>query len=163
MNSADGCEAGADRADDGAAQMNIEVMANQPRGHGVENAPQKETAIRCHQHARLLVVGGSPPGQRLERGTFDLDVLAVASIASPDHFIDEAPVGGEVGEVTRTTPQKLVGKHLLEMPMRALDCAVLVSDTRIVARRSHAVMSAQFFVAQHQVFLHVAIAVAERR
>src|SRR5579864_9472898 len=112
---------------------------------------------------RLLIVGGSPLWQRLERGTLDLDAFAFAGVASPDHFVNEAPVGCEVGEVARTAQQKLIGKHLLEMPIRALDRAVFVSNAWIVARRHHAVMSAQFLVAPRQVFLHVAIDVAERR
>src|SRR5260370_16632647 len=127
--------------------MDIEAMADQARGNAVEDAPQDEAATRRDEHARLLVVGGSTLGQRLERGALDLDALAVASIAPPDHFVDEAPVGGEVGEVARAAQQKLVAKHLLEVPVRALDCALLLSDTPIVPRRRHAALRAQFFVA----------------
>jgi hypothetical protein len=76
--------------------------------------------ITVTEHARLLVVGGSPRRQRLEHA-LDIDALAVAGIAPPEHF---------------------VVKHLLEVPVCALDCAVLVSDARIVARRHHAVMGA---------------------
>ena len=138
-------------------------MADQARGNAVEDPPQDEAATRCDKHARLFAVGGSPLGQRLECGALDLDALAVAGIAPPDHFVDEAPIGGEVGEVARAAQQKLVAKHLLEVPVRALDCAVLVSDAWIVARRRHAVMGAQFLVASRQVILGVAIKVAERR
>src|SRR5437899_6340754 len=120
--------------------MDIEAMADEARGNAVEDAPQDEAAARCDEHARLLVVGGSPLGQRLERGALNLDALAVAGIAPPDHFVDETPIGGEVREVARAAQQKLVAKHLLEVSVRALDGAVLVSDTRIVARRRHAVM-----------------------
>ena len=61
----------------------------------------------------------------------------------------------------RAAQQKLVAKHLLEVPVRALDGAVLVSDARIVARRRHTVMRAQLFVAPREVVLGGAIKVAE--
>src|SRR5579864_8348962 len=108
--------------------MDIEAMADQPRGNAVEDAPQGEAAARRDEHARLLVVGGSPPGQRLECGALDLDALAVAGVAAPDHFVDEAPIADEIGELARATQQKLVAKHLFEVPVRTLDCAVLMRD-----------------------------------
>jgi hypothetical protein len=40
-------------------------MADQPRGDAVEEAPQDEAATRRAEYARLLVVGGSPPGSGL--------------------------------------------------------------------------------------------------
>src|SRR6266852_4749293 len=47
--------------------------------------------------------------------------------------------------------------------MRTLDRTVLVRDTRIVARRRHAVMGAQLLVAPGQVLLGIPMEVAERR
>jgi hypothetical protein len=79
--------------------MDVEAMADQARGNVVEDAPQDEAATRCDEHARLIVVGGSPLRQQLECGALDLDALA--GIAAPDHFVDEAPIGGEVREVAR--------------------------------------------------------------
>jgi hypothetical protein len=49
------------------------------------------------------------------------------------------------------------------MAVCTLDRTVLVSDARIVARRRHAVMGAQLFVAPRQVFLRLAREIAERR
>src|SRR5258707_12150018 len=115
--------------------MDIEAMADQARGNAVEDAPQDEAATRCDEHARLLVVGGSPRGQRLERGALDLDALAVAGIAPPDHFVDEAPAGGEACEVARAAQQKLLAKHLLEIPMRTLDGAGFLGDAGILGVR----------------------------
>jgi hypothetical protein len=136
--------------------MDIEAMADQARGNAVEHPPQDEATARCDHDARLFVVGGSAIGERLERGALDLDAFAVPGIAPPYNFVDEAPVGGEVGEVARAAQQKLVAKHLLEMPVCALDRAVLMSDAGIVARRCHAVMGAQLLVAPRQVVLGLA-------
>jgi hypothetical protein len=47
--------------------------------------------------------------------------------------------------------------------MRALDRAVLVGDTGVVAGRRHGVMGAQLLVASRQVYLGITIDVAERR
>ena len=88
--------------------MDIEAMADQARGNAVEHPPQDEAAARCDHNTRLLIVGGSAIGERFERGALDLDAFAIPGIAPPDNFVDEAPVGGEVGEGARAAQQKLV-------------------------------------------------------
>jgi hypothetical protein len=79
--------------------VNIQPVADQPRRHAVEDAPQDEPAARGDQDARLLIVGRSSIGKRLERGALDLDTLAVPGIAPPDHLVVEAAVGGEILEL----------------------------------------------------------------
>src|SRR5713101_7213168 len=103
-------------------------MADQTRRNAVEDASQDKAAARRHQDASLLIVGGSSAGKWLERRALDLYALAVPGIAPPDHLIDEASIGGEVLEVAQTTQQQLVAKHILEVPMGALDRAVLVCN-----------------------------------
>src|SRR5215469_13461040 len=49
------------------------------------------------------------------------------------------------------------------MTMHALDRAVFVRDAEVVPSRHHAVMDAQFLVAACQIFLRIAIEVAEGR
>lgn len=39
------------------------AMADQPRRHGVEHAPQDEAAAGCGSNELFLEVGGAPPGQ----------------------------------------------------------------------------------------------------
>src|SRR6266705_2759846 len=144
-------------------EVNVEAMADQTRRNAVEHASQDKAAARRHQDASLLIVGGSSAGKWLERRALDLDALAVPGIAPPDHLIDEAAIGGKMLEVARGTQQKLVAKHLLEMPMGTLDRAVLVRDAAIVARRRHAVMGAQLLVAPGEVLLCITIEIAARR
>ena len=144
-------------------EANIETMADQTRGNAVEHAPQHEAAARRDQHARLLVVGGAAFRKRLERRTLDLDALAVAGVAASDCLVHEAAVGGQIREVARAAQQELVAKRLLQMPMRALDRAVLVRDAAIVARRRHAVMGAQFLITSGEVVLGDPIEIAKRR
>ena len=71
------------------------------------------------------------------------------------------PVGRQIVEVERAPHQQRVLDRRLEMAVRALDCAVLVGNARIVAGRPHAVMAAQLLVAAREVFLGVALEVAE--
>ena len=80
-------------------EMNIETVADQTRRNAVEHAPQDEAAARRHQHARLLIVGGSSIGELLEGYALDLDAFAVPGVAPPDHLVDEAAIGGEIREV----------------------------------------------------------------
>src|SRR5271166_3919047 len=69
-------------------------MADQTRWNAVEHAPQHEAASRRDLDARLPIIGGPSLGEWLEHSALDLDTLAIASVAPPDHFINEAPVGG---------------------------------------------------------------------
>ena len=143
-------------------KMDAEAMTNEARGDAVEHPPQDEPAARGDAHARVLVVGRSPLGQRLERGALDLDALAVASVAAPHDLVDQASVGGKLGELSRAPQQQLVLDRLLQMAVGALDRAVFMREAGIVARRRHAVMSAQLLVAPRKVVLRSAIEIAER-
>ena len=73
-------------------EVNIQPVADQTRGNGVENAPQDEAAARGNENTRLLVVSRSSVWQRLERRSLNLDAPAVPGVAPPDHLIDEAAV-----------------------------------------------------------------------
>ena len=101
-------------------EPHIETMADQTRWHAVEHAPQHEAATRRDLDARLLIIGRPSLGEWLERRALDLDTLAIASVAPPDH-LNEAPVGGKVRELMRTAQQQFVAKHILEVTVRALD------------------------------------------
>src|SRR5437588_8501762 len=96
-------------------------------------------------------------GQRLKGCALDLNALAVAGVAPSDHLVNEAAVSGEIREVAGAAEQKLVAKHVLEVPMGALNHAVLVGETTIVARRRHAVMPTQLLVTPGEVLLGNAI------
>src|SRR5262245_12802250 len=138
-------------------------MADQTRRDAVEHAPQHEATARSDLNPHLFVISRSALWEWLERGALDLDALAIAGVAPSDSFIDEATVGGKICEVARATQQRLVSKGLLEMPMRALDRAVLMREPTIVARRRHAVMCTQVLVMPGEIVLGKAIEVAERR
>ena len=81
-------------------EVNIETVADQTRRDAVEHAPQHKAAARGDLDARLLVISRPSLGKLLERSTLDLDALAVAGVAPPDHLINEAAVGGKVRELT---------------------------------------------------------------
>src|SRR5262249_36788369 len=82
---------------------------------------------------------------------------------SANDLIDKTAVAVQVIEVSTATQQQRILQGFLEMAVRALDRTILVCDTQIVARRYHAVMAHEFLIALRQVFLSVAIHVAERR
>ena len=140
-----------------------EPMADQPRRHRVEHPAQDEAARRGDDHALLLEVGGAALGQLLEHAPLDLDLPAVPRVAAADHLVDEAAVGVEIGEVSAAAQQQVVLDHLLQVPVRAFDRAVLVGDARIVARRCHPVVRTQRLVALGLIHFSVTVEVAERR
>ena len=86
-------------------QVDTETVADQPRRHAVEHAPQDEAATRGHQDASLLIVGRPSLGQLLDGRALDLNALAVAGIAPPDHFVNEAAISGKIGKLARAAQQ----------------------------------------------------------
>jgi hypothetical protein len=101
--------------------VNIETVADQTRRDAVEHAPQHKAATRGNLDARLLIINRPSLGKLLEYSTLDLDALAVAGVAPPDHLINEAAVGGKVRELTLAAQQQFVVKHVVEMAVGALD------------------------------------------
>src|SRR5690242_1981884 len=108
-------------------------MPDQPRGNRVEDAAQKEPTAAGDDDQLLLVVVSPSRRQWLELGPLDLQRLAAARIGLADHFIDEAAIGIEIGEVAAATQQQSLPKRSLEVGMRPFDRAILVRHARIVA------------------------------
>src|SRR5450631_3829167 len=98
-----------------------------------------------------------------EHRPLQLDALSIVGVASANDLVDEAAISGEVIEVAAAAQQQCVLQRLLEMPMRTLNRAILVRDTQIVAGRHHLVMEHQRLIAQRQIFLRVAVQIAECR
>ncbi len=92
----------------------------------------------------------------------EIEQFAVARIAPPDDLIDKATVGLERVKGARAAQQQRIHNRFLQMAMRALDCAVLMRQTRIVAARRHAVMGAQRLIASGEIRAGIAVEVAER-
>jgi hypothetical protein len=123
-------------------EAHAQAMADEPRGDRVEHLAQREAAARGHCHDRLFAIGGALWRPRPERRTLDLDQLAPSRIVPADYLVEELPVGVEVGKITRSSQQQLIAKRPLEMPVRALDGAVLMREAGVVARRCHSIMRA---------------------
>ena len=104
-------------------KMDAEAMTNEARGDAVEHPPQDEPAARGNAHARFLIVRCSALWQLLERRAFNLDAPAVASVAAPHDLVDQASVGGKLGELSRAPQQQLVLDRLLQMAVGALSIA----------------------------------------
>src|ERR1700684_1439619 len=139
------------------------MMADEPRWRRVEDAAQHEAAARCNGDDLLLVIGRPAFGKRAEHWPLQLDAFAIVGVAAPDNLVDEAAIGIEVSEVPAATQEQCILQRLLEMAVRTLDGTILVRDTQIVAGGRHAVMAHQLLIAQRQVFLGVALQVAECR
>src|SRR6478735_7847515 len=144
-------------------QAHPEPMADQARGHGVEHLAQREAARGGDADADFLVIGGALARQGLQFGAFEVDALGIADVASADDLVDEAAIGGQIGEIGRTPHQQRVLDGALEMAVRAFDGAVLMGDAGIVARRRHAVMAAELIVAARQVCAGLGVEIAEGR
>jgi hypothetical protein len=142
-------------------EAHAQAMADQARWHAVEHLAQGEAARGGHDDDRLLVVGGAPGRQGLQRRALDGDARRRAGVVAPDHLVDEAAIGGQVGEATGAAQQQRIGDRRLEVAVRALDRAVLVREPGVVAAGCHAVVGAQRVVAPGQVLGRVAPEVAE--
>ena len=76
-----------------------QAVADQPRRHGVEHLAQGEAAQRGDDGDRLLVVAGPAVRQRLEDSALGLDAPGDPRVLAADDLVDEAAVGGKIGEV----------------------------------------------------------------
>jgi hypothetical protein len=137
-------------------------MADQARGHGVEDLAQGETAAGGDGDDGLLEVAAPPVGQSLQMLPLGVDACGVSAVPAADELIDEMAIGGEIVECRRAAQQQCILQGAAEMAVGALDRAVLVGDAAIIAARRHAVMRAQCLVAPGQIGSGIGIEVAER-
>ena len=97
-------------------EAQAQLMADQPRGHGVEHLAQGEGAGGGDVDMGLLVIGGLALRQVFQFGPLLVDPLGVASIAAPDDLVDEPPPAGKIVEVARGAQQKGVVSALFKWP-----------------------------------------------
>jgi hypothetical protein len=137
-------------------------MADQAKGNGVEDAPEKEPTAACHRVEFFLEIVSAPHWQGIEPRPLDLERLAPASVGASDHLIDEAAIRIEVSKIAAATQQQRLLQGHLEMCVRPLDRAVLMRHPGIVARRRHAVVRAQCLVTACQILHGVPFQIAKR-
>ncbi len=80
-------------------------MSDQRRWDGVEDAAQKKPTAAGNGDQFLLMVVRASWRQCLELGSLDLQRFVAARIGLADHFIDEASISIEIGEVAAATQQ----------------------------------------------------------
>ena len=90
------------------------------------------------------------------------DTPLVAGVLATEDLVDEVPVGRKVSEVGAPAQEQRIADRALEVSMRALDRAVLVCDTAVVAARLHPVVQAQGLIARGQILPGGAVQVMER-
>jgi hypothetical protein len=138
-----------------------QAMADQPRGHRIEDLSQDEAARRGDGHDRRFVIGRTASRQRLQRRTLEIQPLGNARIAPTDNLVDEAAISVQRVEIARAAQQQRIRDRLLQVAVRALDRAVLVRQAGIVAGRLHAVMGARRLVPLGRIPSGVAVEIAE--
>jgi hypothetical protein len=95
-------------------------------------------------------------GIRKKRRPLQLDSLAIVGVASANDLVGKAAVGIQVVEVSAAAKEQRILQRLLEMPVRALNGAILVCDAQVIPGRYHVVMAHQSLIAQRQILLQVA-------
>ena len=109
-----------------------ELVADQPRRHGVEDLAQGEGAGRGDRDARFLEVGRLARRQLLQLGAFEIDARGVAGVAPTDELVDELSPGGKIVEVARAAQQQLVFERGFDMAVGAFDRAVFMGDAGLL-------------------------------
>src|SRR6201995_5122337 len=142
-------------------QPHAKAMADQARGHRIEHLLEGEPAGRTEGYGRLFVIRRPPRRQCLQGRPFEIQPLAVASIAAPDELVDKAAISLERIKIARSAQQQRVLDRSLQMAVRAFDRAVLMRQAPIVAGRLHAVMRAQCLVAPRLILSCVGVEIAE--
>ena len=83
-------------------QPHAKPMADQARGHRIEHLLEGEPAGRGDGDDRLFVIRGPMCRQRLQGRPFEIQPLAVASIAAPDDLVDKAAISLEGVKIARS-------------------------------------------------------------
>src|SRR5215467_4405420 len=73
-------------------QPHAKAMADQARGHRIEHLLEGEPAGRGDGDDRLFVIRRPMRRQRLQGRSFEIQPLAVASIAAPDDLVDKVAI-----------------------------------------------------------------------
>ncbi len=128
-------------------QADPQLMADQPRGHRIEDLAQGEAARRRDADEHFLVIRRPTRRQPVQNCPFLIDSLGVTGIAAADDLVDEATPGRQVVEIARAAQQQGVLDRPLEMAMGAFDRPVLMRDAGIVAGGCHPIMSTEILVA----------------
>lgn len=124
----------------------LQVVANQPRGDGVEDLAQHEAACGRDLHGCLVIVATAPGRQGLEMGGLDAQGIAMSRIVPTDRPRDEGAVAIGIIEVAGSPQPKRLVEPLFEVSMAAFDGPVLMGDASIVARRLIAAAFASIFL-----------------
>src|SRR3546814_11520865 len=69
--------------------------------------------------------------------------LRAPRILARDDLVDEAAIFRKVVEVGRSAHQQRVAHRRLQMPVRAIDRAIFLRNTAVIAGRPHPVMATQ--------------------
>ena len=117
-------------------------MSKQSRRDGVEHPFEGETAGSGNPYGVRFIITRSPAGQWRELGALGLDFRGKAGVTSSDNFVDESAVGIMSVKVPGAAEQSRIVECALKVPVGALNRAILVCESGIVARRNHAVMLA---------------------
>ena len=85
--------------------------------------------------------------QREQRSKLNSDLFPPPGILAGDELLEEGLVGSEVGEVPSPAQFECLIEAGLQMAVRGLDRAILVTDAGVVAGRLHAVMATELGIA----------------
>jgi hypothetical protein len=102
-------------------EAHAQPVADEPRGHAVEDAAEHEAAGGSDGDHDLLAVLGAALRQGLQRGPLGVDAPAVAGVAAADQGVDEAAVVGEAVEVARAAQQQRVLEGALQVAAGGVD------------------------------------------
>ena len=126
-------------------KLGEEKQKNDLLRHLLEDFAKPELNMRPSRIGNLDVIGNAYRPvlrQGLQRSPFNSDARAVPGVVTANDLIDQATVLIEVREIAGAAHRQGVFHPLLQVAMRALDRAVFMGDTPVVAGRLHAVVGA---------------------
>jgi hypothetical protein len=118
----------------------LQAMTDQPRRRAVQDATHGERAAAGHARLFLNEVGGTVLRQVQQVFAFDLERCCIAPVAAHYHSAHELVVRGAVREVAMTSQLQGLVDLILQIAMRGLDAAILMTHATVVARAFHPVV-----------------------
>ena len=145
------------------AQMHRQLLTDQPRRDAVGDRTQLDRAGAPHRRHHRLVVGKTFDWKRSEMQPLNRQLLlharSVVQICAD--LRHQLPIVRLAGEIPAAALDQLLLQPPFPVPVRALDRAVLVGDTAVVAGGDHPQVGAELAVAAGVVARVAAVAVTE--
>ena len=134
-------------------EMNFQAPTNQARWHTVEHAANINGASTADFGGEQFVVRRPVTGERPKLCFLLFKFICMLGIELSDTVINQSLIVADASKVMTAAQIHRLNNPILQMAMRPFNCAILVGDSTIVARRLQPIVVTQIVIQPRQWFV----------